>query len=180
MDRLLLALRICVVAFNFQFIFTATEKGKKRRLDSSGTLPGPRHVGSNLHLFLVWVLTGGPKRKATILHLQLFQFLLSASEFMLLLCNLEAELIMKRVNRSQDPILRGITLKRLCSGIEGIPCMKGNASYCIYYWSRDRLNPITVGKMHLSHLVFLITLNLRFSICISVFIRFKETSSETL
>lgn len=33
--------------------------------------------------FLVWVLTGGPERKATVLHLQLFQFLISASEMML-------------------------------------------------------------------------------------------------
>lgn len=47
---------------------------------------------------------------------------------MLLRCKLEAELIMKQVNRSQDPILTGITLKWLWSVIE-VPRMKGNTTY---------------------------------------------------
>lgn len=33
--------------------------------------------------FWLWVLTDMPERKATVLHLQLFQFLISASEIML-------------------------------------------------------------------------------------------------
>jgi len=37
---------------------------------------------------------------------------------------------MKQVNRSQDPILIGITLKRLCSGIEAMS-MKGNPTYLL-------------------------------------------------
>lgn len=78
----------------------------------------PCCVACNLHPFSVQVLTGGPERKATVLHLQLFQFLISASELMLPLCKLEAELIMKKASRSQDPILTGITLNWLCSAIE--------------------------------------------------------------
>lgn len=45
-------------------------------------------------------------------------------------CKLEAELVMNKVNRSLDPILQGITLKWLCSGIE-VPCLKGNPTYLL-------------------------------------------------
>lgn len=42
-------------------------------------------------------------------------------------CKLETELIMNKVNRSQDPILPGITFKWLCSGTN----MKGNPTYLL-------------------------------------------------
>lgn len=104
-------------------------KKKKIRIPAA-LLSWPRYVGCNLHLFWVWVLTGVQREKPQY-------YTSSCSNFSSLLLNccgrsvkLEAELIMKQVNRSQDPILIGITLRWLCSGIE-VLSMKENSTYLL-------------------------------------------------
>lgn len=110
-------------AFNFFCgLFSLRQKEKKIFL----TL----HVGCNLHLFQREYWQAGRREKPQY-------YTSSCSNFSSLLlkwccrcCKLETELIMNRVNRSQDPILPGITLKRLCSGI-GVQRIKGNPTYLL-------------------------------------------------
>lgn len=76
------------------------------------------HVGCNLHLFgcVYWQAGQGGEPQYYTSSCTNFSSLLL--KWCCCCSKLETELIMNQVNRSQDPILPGITFKWLCPGIE--------------------------------------------------------------
>lgn len=110
-----------------------------------------RHVGCNLHLFWCGYWQMGQREKPQYYTSSCFNFSSLLLKWCCCCCKLETELIMNKVNRSQDPILPGITLKWLCSGIE-VLSMKGNPTYLLL--ESGLSVPHYYGKMWLSPLVF--------------------------